>query len=101
MRHGEVASFLNLFGDLEHMSKVSYLRKWIVICILDVGMHIGVLALPCLEYNSSILRDVVHTLEAKFVKYVADMISSFKHIECMVDIISSFDHDGSFSLRWI
>lgn len=69
----------DLFGDLEHMGKVAYPHRLMIVCISDVNMHVGVLALPHIEYNSSVLRAVVRTLEAEFVGCIVDMISSPEH----------------------
>lgn len=83
-----IVGFSYLFGDLEHMRKVTYPQRLMVACITDVDIHVEVLALPHFEYTSSILRAIVHIIKAKLV-------------ECIVDIISSLKHDIFYSFRWV
>lgn len=76
-----------MFGEFEHMGEVAYPCRLIVAYILDFNIHVGVLAFPPFEYNSSILRPM-HTLEATFVG-------------CIICMTSSLEDDGIYSLRWI
>jgi len=51
-------------------------------------LHVDFYFRPEYHTLTDFLKDVVHTLEAEFVG-------------CIVDMISSLEHDGLYSLRWV
>jgi len=53
--------FPYLFGDFDHMGKISYSCRSIIACISYVNMQVGVLVSPHFEYI------ILYTLEVEFV----------------------------------